>query len=252
MARKESAGAMKKPEGSFDSFLPPDYEINLDLHKRTDGINLDVDVERHGKWLEIDVDIGGLDFELKVQAGQLRPDVTPTAAQIGGEGNAVGESTLVDAEIFCRQIDFGAVTVAFGTATFKSVATVESENDLAFAAADTFASVSGADLVVVFNEKTSLSGRDGLSAIEVSKTSYIAVDFDDFDLASGPLVVQAADIDAYNRCLKELIGMTGNVATLDVDALAVGGNTLVDVAATVLTVENQLSSVSALVETSVG
>jgi hypothetical protein len=137
---------------NLGSFLDPRYELDLDLHKRHDGIDLDVDVERHGKWLKIDVELNGLDLDLKVDARQLQPDEIPTAALIGGEGNAVGEQTLVDADIFCRQIDFGSVTVAFGTATFKSAAVAEGDL-LAFAGAETFASISGADLILVLNER---------------------------------------------------------------------------------------------------
>ena len=143
MARERSAGKKKSSErdddrhddrhdGRHDSDFHSDFkfDLDLDLDKRHDGLDLDIDVDRHGKWLEIDVELGGLDLELKVDVRQLQPDDTPAAALIGGEGNAVGEQTLVDADIFCRLLDLGDVTLAFGTATFKSVALTE--GDLVF------------------------------------------------------------------------------------------------------------------------
>src|SRR5262245_52910593 len=185
MAREKSGGGRKRPEDSEDHGHDlghghdqgHNFELDLDLDKRRDGIDLDVDVDRHGKWLEIDVEFGGFDLDLKVDARHLQPDNSSTAALIGGEGNAVGEQTLVDADIFSRLIDLGDVTVAFGTATFKSVALTQ--GDLVFAGADTFADISGADIVIIFNDKTSAtSSKNGTSfAGETSKTGYLAIDF---------------------------------------------------------------------------
>jgi hypothetical protein len=91
-------------------------------------------------------------------------------------------------------------------------------------------------------------------AEETSKVSFVAVDFDDFDLLGEPLVV-SADSAQYldfgeTRCRENVHDrITGNVAELDVDAAAFSAATLVDVLSSVLTVENQLSSVSAVVTT---
>ena len=229
------------------------YECDLDLDKRRDGIDLEIDVERDGKWLDVEIEIGSLDFDLKLDARHLKADTSLVASLVGGEGTAVGEETLVDANIFSRLIDLGSVTVAFGAATFKSAAV--SGEELAFASAETFADVSGADFVFVFNKKASTSSDGETSyATQTSTTTYIAIDFEDFDLCEGPIVLNFYDANTYlNGCKGGRVpDIDGNVSILDVDALAKAENTLVDVLSSILTIEGQLSSVSAMAVSAVG
>ena len=177
-------------------------------------------------------------------------------AVVGGEGNAVGEHTLVDADIFSRLLDLGSVSVAFGRASFDAAAV--SGDGLLFAAADTFAAVAGADFVLIFTDE-SLMGvleEGAVSAAESSTTRYVAIDFEDFDLLGGPLVIDYHDIershgrDCSCECGAGLnVQLDGNVAQLNVDALANAETTLVDVSSSILTVEDQLSSVTAVVVT---
>jgi hypothetical protein len=232
------------------------HETEVDLDERRHGIDLDIDMDRHGRWLDIDVELGSLDVELEVDLRLLQPDETPMTAVVGGEGNAVGEDTLVDAVILSRLADRGAVTIAFGSASFESIAV--SEDDLVFASAITFAEISGADLVFTFTRSTSTScSEDGSSfASEQSTTRYVAIDFEEFDFLGGPLVLNYDDAGRYLghgscRCNDGDIQIDGNVAQLDADASAEDENTLVDVSASLLTVEDQLSSVSAVVVTAV-
>lgn len=229
-----------------------DDHDRVDLDKRHDGIDLEVEVERDGRWVEIEVEIGSMDFEFKLDARKLQADTSPVTAIVGGEGNAIGTDTLVDAEIFSRLIDFGSVTVAFGSADFKSTAVTE--DGFAFVTADTFADVSGADLVLVYTQKVSTSGGDDVSyATERSTTSYIAIDFEEFDFCNGPLVLNSQYASAY---LDQLCGrapaINGNIATLAADAQALSENTFVDVISSVLTLEDQLSTVSATAISAVG
>jgi hypothetical protein len=229
------------------------YEFDLDLDKRRDGIDLDIDIERDGRWLDVEIEIGSLDFDLKLDARHLQADSSPVASLVGGDGTAVGEQTLVDADIFSRLIDLGSVTVAFGAATFKSAAV--SGEDLAFAAADTFADVSGADFVFVFNKKVSITSDGETSyATQTSTTTYIAIDFEDFDFSEGPIAFNFYDANTYlDGCRGGRVpNIDGNVSVLDVDALARAENTLVDVLSSILTIEDQLSSVSAVAVSAVG
>ncbi len=229
------------------------YEFDLDLDKRRDGIDLDIDIERDGRWLDVEIEIGSLDFDLKLDARHLQADTSPVASLVGGDGTAVGEQTLVDANIFSRLIDLGSVTVAFGAATFKSAAV--SGEDLAFAAADTFADVSGADFVFVFNKKTSITSDGETSyATQTSTTTYIAIDLEDFDLAGGPIAFNFYDANTYlDGCRGGRVpNIDGNVSVLDVDAVARAENTLVDVLSSILTIDDQLSSVSAVAVSAVG
>lgn len=233
-------------------------DLDIDVRCKGNGIDLDIDVDRKGKWLDVEIEIGKFDIDLKLDARQLRPDNEPMTTLAGGDATAVGEETLVDADIFARLLDLGSVTVAFGTSTFKSVAV--SGEDGAFATASTFADVSGADFVFIFNTKTSTGGStsDTTFALETSTTTYIAIDFEDFDFAEGQLTFDFGEAQAYlaGGCGRCSTGKTpdidGNVSMLDVDALASAQNTIVDVLSSILTIEAQLSSVSAMAITAGG
>jgi hypothetical protein len=177
-------------------------------------------------------------------------------AVVGGEGNAIGEQTLVDADIFSRLLDLGSVSVAFGSTNFTAAAV--SGDGLLFAAADTFAGVSGADLVFIFTDESLMGSLEegALFAAESSTTRYVAIDFEDFDLMGGPLVLdfQGTEGSHGRDHFREHSGdsnvqLDGNVAQLNVDALASAETTLVDVSSSILTVEDQLSSVTAVVVT---
>jgi hypothetical protein len=225
------------------------------------SLELDIDVDRDGKWLEIEIEIGKFDFELIVDARSLVADTTPVATMFGGEGTALGQDTLVDADIFGRLLDLGKVTVAYGTTTFKSAAVSDGEGG-AFAFADTFADVAGADLVFIFTNKSSISGSyDGDNyAIETSITTFVAIDFEDFDFAEGQIIFDLYDALSYlegsghggGKDGKQVPRLDGNVAILDADVLAEAENTVVDILASVLTFEDQLSTVSAMAVTAGG
>jgi hypothetical protein len=214
-------------------------------------------MEREGKWLEIEVEIGKLDIDLKLDARKLQPDTSPVVSLVGGDATAVGSDTLVDADIFSRLIDFGSVTVAFGTAKFSSLAVSEG-GDPAFAVATTFADVSGADLVFVFNKTTSMfSDCDIPYSGETSTTTYIAIDFEEFDFKDGQITYNFYDALSYlDGCGKcgggRAPNLDGNVSVLDVDAQVLGENTILDVLTSILTIEDQLSSVSAMTVSSIG
>lgn len=233
-------------------------DLDIDVSCKGKGLDLDIDVDRKGKWLDVDIEIGSMDIDLKLDARHLRPDNEPMAVLTGGDATAVGEESLVDADIFARLLDLGAVTVAYGTSTFKSVAV--SGEDAAFAAAATFADVSGADFVFIFNTKTSTVGStcETSYAIETSTTSYIAIDFENFDFAEGQLTFNFSDAQSYlaggcGRCYgSKTPDIDGNVSMLDVDASASAQNTIVDVLSSILTIEDQLSSVSAMAVTAGG
>lgn len=221
------------------------------------SLDLDIDIDRNGHWLDIEIDIGKFDFDLKLDARSLMPDTTDVAAMVGGEGMALGQDTLVDADIFARLLDLGKVTVAYGTAVFKSAAVTD--GDGAFAIADTFADVAGADLVFIFSNKSSVSGtyRGDSYAVETSTTTYVAIDFEDFDFAQGQLTFNYFEAMSYlegngGKGGKQVPQLDGNLAILDADVLAQAEDTVADVMASVLTLEDELSTVSAMAVTAGG
>ena len=105
--------------------LDIDVEVEIDMGRKGKDLDIEVDIDRKGKWLDVEIEIGSLDIDLKLDGRCLQPDNTPMTAMIGGEGTAIGEDTLVDANIFSRLIDFGSVTIGFGTTTFNSAAVSE-------------------------------------------------------------------------------------------------------------------------------
>jgi hypothetical protein len=205
-----------------------DVDLEIDMGRKGKGLDIEVDIDRKGKWLDVDIEIGKLDIDLKLDGRCLQPDNSPMAAVIGGEGTAVGENTLVDANIFSRLIDLGSVTIGFGTTVFQSAAV--SDDGSMFASANTFADVSGADLVFIFNKTTSIDGSscDLPYATASSTTTYIAIDFEDFDFAEGQLTFNFYDAYGYleggcgsGRCNGSSVpSLDGNVAMLTADLQA--------------------------------
>lgn len=234
------------------------YEYDIDLDKKRDGVDFELDMERDGKWLEIDVEIGKFDFDLKLDARKLQADTSPVVSVVGGDATAVGQDTLVVADIFSRLIDYGSVTIAFGTVKFSSTAVSDKGGDPAFAAATTFADVSGADLVFIFSKTTSIfSDCDIPYAGETSTTTYIAIDFEEFDFMGGQIIYNfygaSTYLDGCGKCGgSRAPSIDGNVSMLEVDAQALDENTLVDVFASILTIDDQLSSVSAMAVSAIG
>jgi hypothetical protein len=235
-----------------------DVDIEIETGRKGKDLDIEIDVERKGKWLDVEIEVGSLDIEFKLDGRSLQPDTTPMAAMIGGDGTAIGEDTLVDANIFSRLIDLGSVTIGFGTAVFNSAAV--SGDGTAFASATTFADIAGADFVFIFNKTLSVDGSncDVPYATEYSTTTFIAIDFEDFDFAEGPLTFDFYDLYGYleGGCQscggRKVPNLDGNVALLDADVQALAQNTLADVLASVLTLEDQLSTVSAMAVSAVG
>jgi hypothetical protein len=90
---------------------------------------------------------------------------TPTGdggitAKLGGESTAVGTDTLAEGDASLEVRDLGAVTVVKGTATFSATAK-SPEGTQAFATADSYADISGADNVVTKTRTSSYPDLDG-------------------------------------------------------------------------------------------
>jgi hypothetical protein len=168
---------------------------------------------------------------------------------IGGEASAVGESTSATGNIYTRTFDTGAVKISFGVAEFKAAATAPGSN-LTYAAADSYAAASGADIFLTHTKVASSTGQgSGLSySGETSRTAYLAIDIAKVDLAHGPIMLGLTTEKSSSR----MIGPSdGNVATLDIDAKAEAAHTYVGTNASALSLEDSLSTVSAIVITEV-
>jgi hypothetical protein len=142
-----------------------------------------------------------------------------------------------------KTVDLGLVSYAVGTCTFTATATA-TEGSTAVAFANSYATVTGADLVITFTRSGSTDLKQGAEgAYATSTTSFLAIDLEFWDSARGPIVI---DYDGDLCGFKVPRGFEGNTAVLDALLKAFGENTLADLQADVLTVEDTLSTVTAV------
>lgn len=184
------------------------------------------------------------------------PAQSGIAALLGGDAIAVGDSTSATGVVTNTVEHIGNATVAFGEAAFTAVGS--SSGHGAQAATDTFLQVTGADLVfeVTFN----IHGGNGATAFSESVTEYVAIDLPNWTPGGGTHVAHMGGLGAIRHALG-LVGFGhlpminpldglgglpgGNFAHDVATAQAFGPNTLAETSTLALTVQHQLSAVSA-------
>jgi hypothetical protein len=172
-----------------------------------------------------------------------------------GEATAVGEDTLAVGSMSAAVNGMGSVATAEGGATFAAAAS--SGTDIAFATADSYGVLNGADLLIVITGNTEIAhqGPDGSLWVATSQTTLYGADFDaaastaaadsaDSDLALDP-PAESESAAIHDQEFLDELDIEGNIAILQVDAQANGSDTLLQVEAGVLAVEDTLSTVSA-------
>ncbi len=184
-------------------------------------------------------------------------DPSALALVLGGEATAIGEDTLAVGSMSAELDTTGLLATMQGSASFVAVA--ESPGDeIAFATANSFGGLSGADFLLVFTSNTQIvdQGPDGSVAIATSEMTLYGLDFD--SIAAGgsteadpmldplaeselPATMDPAtdDEDLYDLAFD----IEGNVAVLEITAEVSGPDTLLEVGASVLTVEDTLSTI---------
>jgi hypothetical protein len=183
-----------------------------------------------------------------------QPVVTSSSltTTLSGEAIAVGENTLALGTADSTITDKGPVTKAKGTITATATAQAAGE-DLSYATAYTFAEIEGADH---FTTKTKIhstisqtEGQTTVTETSVTKLHAIAIEIGkDAKHSKLPAVQDEAD-DVASWLAGGAI--EGNVAAFDVEAQAYGDNSYVGVDVFILTLEDQLSTVSLSVITAV-
>jgi hypothetical protein len=176
-------------------------------------------------------------------AGLKVVDDTPIEVTFGGDASAYGEDTYANGIMLGTAVDLGHVSYAIGTCSFTAIANA-SGDDTAIAIADSFASVTGADLVLTFTQSGStplVQGADVSKAF--SSTSFLAIDLDFWDSARGPIVV---DYDIERGCLRLPSDIEGNTAVMDALLEVLGNDSFVSLETDTLSIENTLSTVSAV------
>lgn len=170
-------------------------------------------------------------------------DDTPIAVTFGGEASAFGVETTASAVMRGTVVDLGLVSYAMGTCSFTATATA-AEGDTAVAVSNSFATVTGADLVITFTRSGSTDLTQGADlAHATSTTSFLAIDLEFWDSAKGPIVI---DYDWELCRLKLPTGIEGNTAMLDTLLEAFGENTFAQLESDALTIEDTLSTATAV------
>ena len=204
----------------------------------------------------------------------IAPDSSDVVLGLGGEATAVGDNTLALGSLEAELDATGAVTSAYGSATF--IAAAESPyGETAFATANSYGFVTGMDFLAVVTSNTEIvqEGPDGSLWVATSETTFYGVDYDALatdgilstnssSSAEDDDVPATGDIDdptagdlsgsATDHSDEDWTDIGGNLALLDVDADVFGSDTLLLVEADVLTIENTLSTVIADLFAAVG
>ncbi|MEP9377230.1 hypothetical protein ABLE91_10975 [Aquabacter sp. CN5-332] len=158
--------------------------------------------------------------------------------------DAVGKDTLAFADVSIDMQAFSWGAVAAGSAQTGAMA-FGACGDAVSANAGSALDIAGADFVVVVNSSGMGGGfyGDTAWAANFSNSTFIAVDVAGFTLSCGPLVIEAS---AFGPILGAPALVDGNLASFDLSNLVKGDDTLATSDIQALTVQDQLSSVSAM------
>lgn len=158
--------------------------------------------------------------------------------------DAVGKDTFAFADVSVDLQAFSWGAVAAGSAQTGAIAFGD-RGDAVVADAGSALDVCGADFVFVLNSAAMGGGLCGDTAwaAHFSSSAFIAVDVAGFTLSSGPLVIEAS---TFGPILGAPALVDGNLASFDLSNLVQGKDTLATSDIQALTVQDQLSSVSAM------
>ncbi len=146
------------------------------------------------------------------------------AVTLNGEANAVGDNTFADTKLYSRAFDRGAVQFAFGSAVISASALSQAGN-IAYAAANSFVDIAGADWSTSSTVKAIGGAFDGDPSWsrEISSTSFAAFNVVGWDFSESPY----SFYEEGQICQPDQL--QGNLASFNIDAAAHGDNTYVNV-----------------------
>lgn len=146
-------------------------------------------------------------------------------ATLGADATAFGFDTFSDVSMDVWALDLPMIGLMHGTVD-ATAAAQSTDGGLAYATAQTFAGVSGADIMMMRTVQHDAFGVDeaGTSAYASSTTHFFALDL--------PIDFGATlELSSYEYVAKHAtprLDLDGSLATFNVDAAAYGGATLVD------------------------
>lgn len=160
---------------------------------------------------------------------------------IGGDADAVGEHTFTDGKITGSIEDKGFVTVGRAQAVFEASAD-DGDDGFAFATAETFAEVLGADFVFTFTREWHGDDEAGFSSTAADKsiTTVYAIDFESWSPRHTIEINTTIGMGEYEPDMFP----EGNFATFEADLLALGDDTFVELFSDAFTLEDQFSTTS--------
>ena len=173
-------------------------------------------------------------------------------AVVGGSAAAAGQDTVTiglvqnfaeDSSLpLPHGVGKGGYTILVGDATFEASAQAPEAGGVD-AAANTFMTVSGADIII--KDESSDGSRQANDASASSELSYIALNINGWSPEGGPVVIEFQQPDQQVQP-DEHQPPHGNHAAVMVTAEAHGAESMSATTATALTVANQFSFVTAI------
>lgn len=156
-----------------------------------------------------------------------------TTMILSGEATAVGDDTATAVNTVLDLVDHGPVTIGMGEVTAVAVV----EDGIAYA--ETGAAASG-DIIIIQARGKSGGGH------EVSTTRIKVIDIEKID-GRTKVIYNEQNVEQEDFSLD----INGNIATASIEGQVVGENTLLDVDAFVMTVEDSLSTSAVFMEAGV-
>jgi hypothetical protein len=191
-------------------------------------------------------------FEDMPSEGDIIADASEElGASIAGEATAIGEDTDVDVDVSVEHRDFGPMSIIRGSASFEAKAEGD-EDSPPTVFADAIAEVFGVDVLYIerTQSESGFQAVDGtLVATRKTTLDFLAVEFENFDYFRGPLVTSTSNTEAA-PVLTDVAD--GNAAEFAVEANGTGDNVHPATDVSVLTTEDQLSSVAAYADLLIG
>ena len=187
-------------------------------------------------------------FRPPVESEPTGPEnVSHLQMELLGNADAVGVDTFAKGDAQGHIDEMGSVAIGYGLVEFASYASA-SDGGPVFAAAMTEASATGADFI--FSWTTNANGTQNIDgteiAVSVSRTYLIAIDIETWEPRHGPIHV-AYETEHEITNLPASID-EGNFATFAADVLVEGEDTFVDMVLSTLAIEDQLSTVGAIID----
>ena len=184
-------------------------------------------------------DVGGRDGHHAPRHGDDDIDLGGLTVLIGGFAAAAGEQSLATGMVECEMLDRGGVSIASGEAVFDAYGYARQPGE-AFAAADAYLQITGADLVLRWESED--SGFCDGQAWAHSQIDYFAIDIDGWSPAQ-PLVIELDHAFALQpRCLDA--GPTAVAAVMA--AVEVHGVNTLSLTSTYAFTDDQFSFVQAM------